>query len=221
MSSGSTNARQNRQIALVAVLTLVVACSPGMRTRVVPRTDVAFDTTLRFTGVLVSGDQRNALVGTWTYRIAIDAICDRRDDGSCEVPDRVRATTMTGELQITDSLFERFPATGLKRSELPAFAALTAREISCADPDLRLVDADRSAPEGLRLQFMPHARDCGVEATLKGNGDSLSGNWVEIGFSGPRSRGRISLVRRPSTREESSDRISVGGRPLPNRCVQE
>lgn len=174
---------------LLAVGWLCFGCGHSRGTTVEMRSAVPE----RVAEPLSSSDWRRALVGRWRVTFVVDST-SLAGSGAPRWS-RPGAPIVVAELIVSDSVIREFPATGLRRSMLPDFAAALGRPLSCSAPDVGILGVRQTEDERTVLDFTPHARDCGLLASVRGTRDSLDGTWWEPSIGMPVSTGRVVMVR--------------------------
>jgi hypothetical protein len=132
-------------------------------------------------------DARQALVGMWSLRFAVDSI---------ELGRASSGTVLNGTLSIQDSLvgWAGRPPAFLRADFEVDFSPALGRPLSCFDPTARVLTATVHG-DSADLWVTPYAADCGLNITGALKGDSLSGTWVEPSYAGAQSWGRVWMHR--------------------------
>jgi hypothetical protein len=119
-----------------------------------------------------------------------------RTKGETEVRPMLRGggDSATGTLIITDSLFVGFPVLGVRASLSVDFVPLLGRPMSCFASRPPAISIHRDN-DSTMLDLTPHARDCGVTAAVRLQGDSATGTWMEGAFAGTPAAGRFKMQR--------------------------
>lgn len=139
------------------------------------------------TASLPRDDARQALVGVWALRFAVDTINFRQPS---------TGATVAGTLTVRDTLVgEPGRIADLLRADFAAdFASALGRPLSCFDSTARVLAATVHG-DSVALSVTPYAADCGLSVTGLLRGDSIIGTWFEPSFAGGQSRGRVWMHR--------------------------
>lgn len=160
---------------LVAVILIAPACSTG---------GVPVESSNRQTSVI-----EQLTDATWSVEFTLDSV---REGTQWTRASSGRAAT--GTIHFGDHA----PGSGEVTADIDlSFVPLLGREMSCFEPGTRqviLIQGD----EGWRIQFTPHAADCGFGATVLSEDGAVAGEWDETSLIGPVAVGHVRFV--PITR---------------------